>query len=101
MPAAKVTKYFVLPAKLLVGSMVNVLPEKVRRELVTASKVSKTVPVAEADRITILPVPLTMASLKVTTMLAPTRTAVAPSVGLKVETVGAVVSGVAAVAEIL
>ena len=44
---------------------------------------------------TMEPVPRWMASLKVTTMLAPTRTAVAPSVGLKVETMGAVVSTMA------
>ena len=41
---------------------------------------------------TILPVPLAMASLKVRTMLAAIATPVASSIGLKVVTVGAIVS---------
>ena len=96
-PAAKVTKYLVLLAKSLVGSMVRVLPVKVRRVLVATLKVSMVVPVADTDLIRILPVPLTTASLKVSTMLLPTATPVAASVGLNVETVGAVVSAAAAV----
>ena len=91
-PEAKVTKYWVLPDRLLVGSMVSELPEMARRVLVAASKVSTTVPVAEPERRTMLPVPRWIASLKVSTTLLATATPVAPSVGLKLETVGAVVS---------
>ena len=46
-PPAKVTKYCVLLARSFVGSIVSVDPEIVRRELVAASNVSTTVPVAE------------------------------------------------------
>ena len=88
-PAAKVTKYLVLLDRLLVGSMVSVDPEMVSRVLVAASKVSTMVPVAEPERIKILPAPRWIASLKVNTMLLPTATPVAASRGMNVETVGA------------
>ena len=68
-----------------------------KRELVAASKVSKIVPVADTDLIRMLPVPLTTFSLKVNTTLLPTATPMAASAGLKVVTVGAVVSAGATV----
>ncbi|KFB69540.1 MAG: hypothetical protein CAPSK01_000803 [Candidatus Accumulibacter vicinus] len=77
-------------ASVLVGSMVSVLPERVSRLLVAASKVSIVVPAAVLR--TRLPVPRVIASLKVRTTLLLVATPVAPSVGLKLETVGAVVS---------
>ena len=92
-PAAKVTKYWVLPARLAVGSIVKVELEILKRLLLAALKVSTIVPVADPERKTILPVPSKMASLKVRTTLLARATLVAPSVGLKEETVGAMVSG--------
>ena len=75
--------------------MVNVLPEMLRLVLVAASKVATTLLAASLS--TMSPVPRWMASLKVTTMLAPMAMPVAPSTGLKLATVGATVSGAAAV----
>jgi hypothetical protein len=51
---------------------------------VAALKLSKMGPVAEPERISIVPTPLAMASLKVSTMLLLAVTLVAPSVGDKV-----------------
>ena len=81
-----------LPARSTDGSMVSVLPDSARRVLVAASKDSITVPAAFFRKI--VPVPCAMASLKVSTMLLPTATAVASSAGLKLTTTGAVVSAV-------
>ena len=91
-PEAKTTKYCVLLARLAVVSTVSVLPEKVRRELLAALKLSTSVPVAEPERISMLPVPRAMVSLKVSTTLSVTATLIAASVGLKLLTNGAVVS---------
>ena len=92
LPDVNTTKYCVLAKRLLVGSMVSVEPDRVRRLLVAASKLSTMAPVAEPERRVIVPVPRAIASEKVSTMLAPTVTPVAPSAGEKVRTVGAVVS---------
>ena len=92
LPDVNTTKYCVLADRLLVGSMVSVEPDRVRRLLVAALKLSTMLPVAEPDRSVIVPVPRAIVSEKVSTMLAPTVTPVAQSVGVKVETVGAVVS---------
>ena len=91
-PAAKVTKYCVLLARLAVGLMVSVLPENVSKLLLAALKLSTRVPLAEPERISMLPVPRAIVSLKVSTTLSVTATLVAASVGLKLLTVGAVVS---------
>ena len=96
LPELKITKYCVLAARLLVGSMVSVEPEMVRRVLLVASKLSTMVPVAEPERSVIVPVPRTIASLNVSTMLLPNATPVAPSDGEKVDTIGAVMSGLIA-----
>ncbi len=74
--------------------MVSVVSDTVRRLLVAALKLSTMVPVAEPERSVIVPVPRAMASEKVSAMLAPTATPVRPSEGVKVETVGAVLSTV-------
>ena len=68
------------------------LPETVSRVLVAVSKLSTIAPAA-VFRCT-MPKPRWMASLKVTTTLLFTATAVASSAGLKLTTVGAVVSAV-------
>ena len=81
--------------------MVSVLPETERRALVAALKLSTTGPVAEPERISTVPVPARMASLKVTTILLLAVTLVAPSVGEKVVTVGAVVSVVGAMVALM
>ena len=91
-PEEKTTKYWVPLARSFVGSMVSVLPDRVTRVLVAALKDSTSVPVAEPLRISMVPVPRAIASEKVSTMLLPIAAAVAPSAGLKVNTVGAVVS---------
>ena len=98
-PEVNTTKYWVLADRLLVGSMVRVLPDTVRRPLVATSKLSTTAPVAEPERRVMVPVPLAMFSEKVRTMLAPKATPVRPSVGVKVETVGGAVSDVVTVPE--
>ena len=70
--------------------MVRVEPEILRLVLVAASKVATTLLAASLS--TMEPVPRWMVSLKVITILAPMAMAVAPSVGLKLVTVGAAVS---------
>ena len=94
-PEAKTTKYWVPLDRLLVGSMVSWLPERVSWLLDAALNDSTRVPEADPLRSSMFPVPRVMVSLKVKTMLLPTATPVAPSVGLNVETVGAVVSAAA------
>ena len=94
LPELNTTKYCVLADRSLVGSMVRVEPDSVRRLLVAASKLSTIVPVAEPERSVILPVPRAIASEKVNAMFEPTVIPVEPSVGEKVETVGATLSAV-------
>ena len=96
-PDAQTTKYCVLLARLAVGLMVSVLPEKVNKLLLAALKLSTSVPVAEPERLSMLPVPRAMVSLNVSTTLSVTATLIAASVGLKLLTVGAVVSAAAMV----
>ena len=96
-PDGSTTKYWVPSARLLVGSMVSALPETARRPLVAALKLSTSGPAAEPERISMVPLPSAMASLKVTTMLLLAVTLVAPSAGEKLETVGAVLSAGGAV----
>ena len=91
-PEGSTTKYCVPAARLLVGSMVSAPPDTARRVLVAALKLSTTAPVAEPERISMVPVPRRMVSLKAMTRLLPNGTLVAPSVGEKDVTVGAVVS---------
>ena len=97
-PEGMTTKYWVLADRLLVGSMVSVLPDWLtimfKRLLVAASKLSTIGPVAEPERRVMVPVPRAMASEKVNAMLAPTATPVKPLAGEKVKTVGAVLSTV-------
>ena len=92
LPEVNTTKYCVLADRSLVGSIVSVEPDRVRRLLLAASKLSTTVPVAEPERSVILPVPRAIASEKVNAMLPPPVIPVAPPAGKKVETVGAVTS---------
>jgi hypothetical protein len=82
----------VLSDRSAVGLMVTVLPLTVTLVPVTAM-VSTTV-LSETFLITILPVPLATASLKLTTKLAPTAILVALSTGVKLLAVGALVSAV-------
>ena len=91
-PDENVTKYRVPAARLLVGSIVSAAPESIRRPEVAASKLSTILPVAEPERNVMVPAPRAIVSEKVRTMLFATATPVAPSKGMKVETVGAVVS---------
>ena len=93
-PDGKTTKYWVLAGRSTVGSIVNEVPDRESLVLVAALKDSMMAPLAEPLRITMLPVPLAMFSEKVSVILLPTATAVASSVGLKVVTLGAIVSGV-------
>ena len=81
--------------------MVSVEPEMDIRFDVAASKLSTMVPVADPERIVMVPVPRAIASEKVRTMLLPTATPVVPSAGEKVETVGAIVSVACAVPRML
>ncbi len=92
LPDVNTTKYCVLADRLLVGSIVSVESDRVRRLLVAALKLSTMVPVAEPERRVMVPVPRTMASEKVTTMLALKVTPVAASTGVKAEMVGAISS---------
>jgi hypothetical protein len=74
--------------------MVSVEPYRLRRLLVTASKLSNTEPVAEPERRVITPVPRAITSEKVRTMFVPNMTPVKLSVGESVEIIGAVLSTV-------
>ena len=74
------------------GSMVSVEPEMDIRFDVAASNLSTMAPLADPERIVMVPVPRAIASEKVRTMLLPTATPVAASVGENDVTVGAVVS---------
>ena len=91
-PGENVIKYWVPASRLLVGSIVSAAPESIRRLEVAASKLSTTLPVAEPERNVMVPAPRAIVSEKVRTMLLAKATPVAPSKGMKVETVGAVVS---------
>ena len=91
-PAVNTTKYCVLAARLLVGSMVRVEPDTVIRLEEAASKLSTTVPVAEPERSVIVPTPRWIVSEKVSAILALAETPVVPSEGLKLRAVGATVS---------
>ena len=85
-----------LYARLAVGSMFRTLdvPEIEKRELVAASKLSTTVPVAEPERKVMLPVPRSIVSKKFRMTLLPTAIPVAPSKGEKLKTVGDTMSDV-------
>ena len=73
--------------------MVSVEPLIEMRLLAAASIDSRIEPEALTERMVMVPVPRWIASSKVMTMLASTATPVASSAGLKVLTVGGVVSG--------
>ena len=71
--------------------MVSLLPLRVTLAAVTA--MVSTTELSDTFLITILPVPFLIASLKLTTRLAPTAIPVALSTGVKLLAAGGVVSG--------
>ena len=76
--------------KSAVGLIVSWLPLTVT--LVAVAAMVSTIELSESFLMTRLPVPFLMASLKLTTKLAPTATPVALSAGVKLLAVGGVVS---------
>ena len=88
-PDGKTTKYWVLADRSTVGSIVNEVPDRESLVLEAALKDSMMAPVAEPLRISMFPVPRAMFSEKVSVILLPATTPVAPSVGLKIDTLGA------------